>query len=266
MVGTGFAYMVETSPHKLRTFLRSEFDILSSSIDILDIGGCDVVVNLAGMTNRMMIDSKSEASAEICNSVFPQMLARKCSALEIPLIHLSTDCVFSGKVGPHTEKTEPDATDPYGISKIRGECPEESMVVRTSIIGPEQKNFNSLFCWFLRQKNSCNGYVNHLWNGVTSIQLAKILIKIIEKDQIKNGVFHVHSNDVSKFELLNLMKATFNKKIEINPVEDTKDKDMRLRSLKPSTQLLKDIPPLCEQITELNRFADSQGKWKLNGE
>ena len=183
MVGTGFAHMVETSPHRLRAFPRSEFDILSNSIDTLNLDGCDVVVNLAGMTNRMMINSKSEASGDICNSVFPQILARKCSLLKIPLIHLSTDCVFSGGIGPHTENATPDATDPYGVSKIKGECPELSMVVRTSIIGPEQKNFNSLFCWFLSQKNTCDGFVNHLWNGVTNIQFAKKLSKIIKEEK-----------------------------------------------------------------------------------
>lgn len=266
MVGTGFARMVEISPHKLRTFLRSEFDILSNSVDMLNLDGCDVVINLAGMTNRMMINSKTEASGDICNGVFPQMLARRCAALKIPLIHLSTDCVFSGRIGLHAENATPDATDPYGVSKIKGECPEETMVVRTSIIGPEQKNFNSLLCWFLSQKNTCDGFVNHLWNGMTNIQFAKILIQIIESDQIKNGVYHVHSDDVSKFELLNLMKVAFNKTIQINPVEDINEKDMRLRSLKPLTGLEIDIPPLCEQITELVQFADNQGRWKLISE
>ena len=69
MVGTGFARMVEISPHKLRTFLRSEFDILINSVDMLNLDGCDVVINLAGMTNRMMINSKTEASGDICNGV-----------------------------------------------------------------------------------------------------------------------------------------------------------------------------------------------------
>jgi len=266
MVGTAFAHMVEVSPHKLRAFHRSKFDILTNSVDTLNLDGCDVVINLAGMTNRMMIDPKTEASGDVCNGKFPQMLARRCSALKIPLIHLSTDCVFSGRVGCHAENAIPDATDPYGVSKIKGECPEESMVVRTSIIGPEQKKFNSLFCWFLSQKNTCNGFVNHLWNGVTNIQFAKILIQIIESNQIKNGIHHVHSNDVSKFELLNLIKAAFNKEIQINPIEDIKEKDMRLRSLKPLTKLEIGIPPLDEQITELVQFADTQGKWKLSSE
>ena len=101
---------------------------------------------------------------------------------------------------------------------------------------------------------------------MTNIQFAKILIQVIESDQIKNGVYHVHSDDVSKFELLNLMKVAFNKTIQINPVEDINEKDMRLRSLKPLTGLEIDIPPLCEQITELVQFADNQGRWKLISE
>ena len=101
---------------------------------------------------------------------------------------------------------------------------------------------------------------------MTNIQFAKILIQIIESDQIKNGVYHLHSNDVSKFELLSLIKAAFKKEIIINPVQDTKEKDMRLRSVNPLTKFEIGIPPLCEQITELVQFADTQGKWKLSGE
>ena len=77
MVGTGFARMVEISPHKLRTFLRSEFDILSNSVDMLNLDGCDVVINLAGMTNRMMINSKTEARTKLTDKLWqPQQITR----------------------------------------------------------------------------------------------------------------------------------------------------------------------------------------------
>ena len=148
------------------------------------------------------------------NSLFPHELANLCTNLKIKLIHISTDCWTD--------------LDVYGRSKRAGELNyPEHLTIRTSIIGPELKSDGSgLFHWFMSQKGEANGFANHYWDGVTTLELAKRIKFIIESRPELNNTLDLRTKQkVNKFELLNNIKDVFNKNIIINKKEtETIDK------------------------------------------
>ena len=147
------------------------------------------------------------------NSIFPHLLSESCNETFTKLIHITTDCVFSGTTGPYNESSRHDCLDEYGKSKSLGE-PTDSMVLRTSIIGEEVYNKVSLIEWAKSMKDGeVNGYTNHYWNGVTTKEYAEACHNIIKKNLYEQGLFHVFSpKPVSKFELLQII----NNKFELN--------------------------------------------------
>ncbi len=156
------------------------------------------------------------------NAIFPRILADVCDDLYSSLIHITTDCVFSGTTGKYTENSFHDPLDDYGKSKSLGEpifC--GCMVLRTSIIGPEWNgNKRSPVEWFLSKKGEeVNGFTNHFGNGITTLQLAKYVDKIIKDDLYENGIFHIFSHDINKQELLSLMDYIWHLDIKVNPIE-----------------------------------------------
>jgi dTDP-4-dehydrorhamnose reductase len=152
----------------------------------------DCVVNAAGMINRRLAEGANEADAWLVNGLFPRLLADHCEARGVRAIHVSTDCVFDGTAGPYVETDPPTATDLYGRSKAWGE-PRNCLVIRTSIFGPELRNFYLLLSWFLAQSDECRGFTNHLWNGMTTLQLARCIETILEKGLHENRVQHLFS-------------------------------------------------------------------------
>jgi dTDP-4-dehydrorhamnose reductase len=150
------------------------------------------------------------------------------------VIHISTDCVFDGKEGPYDETRQHNALDEYGKSKSLGE-PSDCMVLRTSIIGPEVPGKKkSLFEWVRAQKNgTVPGFINHFWNGLTTLELSNAIIKIIEYNYYSNGVFHLHSEDVTKANLVKSISDAFGFNVTIIPTEAPSICDRRLRSVKP---------------------------------
>lgn len=215
----------------------------------------EYVVNAAGLINRRMDDLTALWAV---NAVFPQALAALCLASGSQLIHISTDCVFDGKTGLHTEDDAPNATDPYGLSKALGENAAAMMVLRTSIIGPEDKNFYSLLCWVLAQEQPITGYEDHLWNGVTTIELARVISGIIEQKKFKTGIHNVHGEDISKADLIAMILDVFGKKTLLIRGKGPYPSDKRLRSVRDGF----DIAPLRAQIETLARLADDKGKWR----
>lgn len=137
-------------------------------------------------------------------------------------IHIATDCVFSGmsNKGEYYEDTARDASDVYGMSKSFGDT-NQSLTLRTSIIGPEAVNHRSLISWFIKQAkrdpSKIQGYTNHLWNGITTKQLAKVLHTIvgIEVDRPNCGIRHVFSNVISKHQMLESFRDTLGLDFEI---------------------------------------------------
>ena len=155
------------------------------------------------------------------NSYLPLMIERVSDEIGSKLIHISTDCVFSGnKKSPYVENDNKDGNSLYAITKSLGELiGKNSLTIRTSIIGPELKsNGKGLFHWFMNQSGSINGFTKMLWSGVTTLELSKAIKWSIEHD-IK-GIYHVTNNKtINKNELLLLFKVYTKKTIDIIPVE-----------------------------------------------
>jgi len=183
------------------------------------------------------------------NSIFPHKLSRYCQQKNIKLVHITTDCVFSGKLGKYDEQSPHDCEDDYGKSKSLGE-PNNCMVLRTSIIGEEVHKNASLIEWVKNNKGgNINGFVNHTWNGITTKHYAEICNQIIEKELYDNGLFHLHSNDVTKLELLHLIDDRFDLNITINPTK-TPIVDRTLRSQKTLINKV-NIKTIQQQVREL---------------
>ena len=137
------------------------------------------------------------------------------------LIHISTDCVFSGRKGNYREGDVPDAEDLYGRTKLLGEVSDEGcLTIRTSMIGRELETSNGLIEWFLSQEDkTISGYKKSVFSGFTTNALAEIIAGIITKNPELHGVWHVASEPISKFELLSLVKQVYGLNIRIEPDE-----------------------------------------------
>lgn len=177
----------------------------------------DIIVNCVGVLIKGSREHPDNAI--MINAYFPHLLKKLADQVGAKLIHISTDCVFSGKRGNYTEEDFRDADDVYGRSKALGEVVnDKDLTLRTSIIGPELKeNGEGLFHWFMNQSGKINGYTNAIWGGVTTLELAKAIDKSIDTKlvglvQLSNG------KGISKYDLLNIIKTIWSKKeIEICP-------------------------------------------------
>jgi len=221
----------------------------------------DYVINCIGAI-KPTFDAADEPTIPIyVNAIFPHQLARwgelaGCKKhvdgkRRSKIIHITTDCVYDGlDAGQYTESSAHNARDLYGKSKSLGE-PTNCMVLRTSIIGPEKKTKKSLLEWVRSQDGKeINGFTNHLWNGVTTLQLAKSIRKIIEDDLYEDGTFHIHSNEVNKFELVSMIIEALSIDVTVNKFEAPVAVDRTLDTEKGLNYKL-EIPPLKEQIEEL---------------
>jgi dTDP-4-dehydrorhamnose reductase len=202
----------------------------------------DVVINCVG-TIKPMVDSLGDLNAIQVNSVFPRILANVCEKMKVKMIHPTTDCVFTGFRGQYTENDIHDISDVYGRSKSLGE-PNNCTVIRSLIEWVKSNKNNSVF-----------GFTNHIWNGVTCLQLAKICKQIIDKELFWVGVRHVFSNSLNKLELVSTISDVYDLNIEVNPKETPIKCD---RSLSSSSEFYKifNIPSLREQIKEMKEFSE----------
>jgi len=160
-------------------------------------------------------------NAIFLNSYMPHRLTRLADKINAKLIHISTDCVFSGdKKKPYVETDEKDGRGIYAKTKGLGEViSDKHLTLRTSVVGPElKKDGEELFHWFINQSGEVPGYTKSVWSGVTTIELAKAVKWSIESDI--TGLYHVTNNSsISKYELLKLFQKHTKKDIDIKPVE-----------------------------------------------
>lgn len=180
---------------------------------------CEWVINAIGK-----IKQKCESPAELLltNGILPHHLNSRLHPHQ-RLVHASSDCVFSGKRGSYGLNDERDAEDAYGLSKILAEgiaCDARGVVIRTSIIGPELGTGSGLMGWFLGQTNEVDGFTNHRWNGITTLEWAKLCLEVIcgEHSQSGNVLQPGVEPAVSKYELLRLIANTWDHHINIVPV------------------------------------------------
>lgn len=225
---------------------REMFDAKNPEFSILE--GFDYVINCIGIIKPYM-------NLNICeniyiNSIFPRKLADWCKNNSVKLIHITTDCVYSGKDGNYSETSFHDCIDEYGKSKSLGE-PLNCMVIRTSIIGEEKFHNASLISWIKSMKSkTVNGFVNHLWNGITTNHYAELCQQIIDKNLYEEGTFHIFSNIVNKAQLIEMINEKFNLNIKIEKIEDKNSIDRTLCSKKNLVNKL-NIKSLTQQIQEL---------------
>jgi len=226
-----------------------KFDILTNDIENLFEDRCDYYINCAGSIKQKI--SEENKDDILVNAVFPWQLADMCEKFGSRLIHITTDCVFSGQKGKYTEEDVHDCLDFYGKTKSLGE-PTNAMVIRTSIIGEELSGKVSLIEWAKSNAGkNVRGFVNHFWNGVTTLQYAKICQNIVENDYYQKGKFHVFSpEDVTKHDLLEIVSNKFDLNLEIQSYRTPMDVDRTLRSNNRLVEKLK-IPSIDAQVEEL---------------
>ena len=182
-------------------------------------GGFDSVINAIGLLNQTA--DKYKADAVYLNSYLPHILADITKDIDTNVIHMSTDCVFSGAKGNYTEKSFRDGETFYDRTKALGELDDDkNITLRNSIIGPDiNENGIGLFNWFMKQSGTINGYSKAMWTGLTTLQLAKVM-EAAAKTKATGLYNMVHSKNISKADLLKLFNKYFrNNEIVINEIE-----------------------------------------------
>lgn len=179
-----------------------------------------VIVNCAGVTLRSK-EALDKNSAISINALLPHRLADWCSRGGARLIHFSTVCVYDGKKGAYTEDDAPDARDLYGVTKALGDVSAPfALTLRSSFIGREIFAGTELLEWFLTQKGkTIKGFRKAVFTGLTTNRLAGLVGDLIESHPGLNGLYHVSSEAVSKYDLLLMMKDAYKLDVEIVPEE-----------------------------------------------
>jgi dTDP-4-dehydrorhamnose reductase len=246
-------------------FLKSKYDVIpltradygdqATSVSIIDflkdkVSVKDVIINCIGAIKQK--DYSITESINL-NSVIPLHLSILKQMFDCNIIHITTDCVFDGQSGWYNELSIANAKDVYGITKYNGEYTNLT-IIRTSIIGEENKGKLSLIEWVKSNKNSSiNGYINHIWNGVTCLELCREIDKIINKGILWNGVKHYYtSQHITKYSLVKIINDVYKLNNEVIPVESEQPINRALQSIHYGTRIIK---PYKQQIEELFNYS-----------
>ncbi|NTU50097.1 MAG: SDR family oxidoreductase, partial [Desulfobulbaceae bacterium] len=150
--------------------------------------------------------------------IFPHRLSKLCALVGARLIHISTDCVFSGKKGMYSEEDFPDANDLYGRTKLLGEVDyPNALTLRTSMIGHEITGSKSLISWFLAQKGPVKGYRRAVFSGLPTVEIARVILDFVLPNAELHGVYHLSAAPIDKYDLLSRVAMVYGKSIEIVP-------------------------------------------------
>jgi dTDP-4-dehydrorhamnose reductase len=190
---------------------------LSRVLDLVVEERPGFVVNAAGIVKQREAAADPVESIQV-NGLFPHQLADACRQAEARLIQISTDCVFSGLRGNYREKDIPDPVDLYGRTKLVGEVSGPGcLTIRTSMIGLELANFSSLIEWFLHQQRPVSGFRQARWNGLTTIELARLIDRLVKDHPDLTGVWHVSGQTLSKYDLLATLTVMLGRDVELVP-------------------------------------------------
>lgn len=224
MAGHTISMYFKEAGHDVTAFSRSKVEYCNNiNGDIRDFenlkkiineGQYDAVINAIGILNQKAEDNKS--TAVLLNSYLPHFLSDTTKDMKTKIIHMSTDCVFSGKTGGYSETSFRDGETFYDRSKALGELENnKNLTFRNSIIGPDMSEKGiGLFNWFMKQEGQINGFTKAIWTGVTTLTLAKAMEQALKENV--TGLYNLVNNEIiSKYELLKL----FNKYMKDNEIE-----------------------------------------------
>lgn len=244
MVGSMMAQYLTDQKHNVVSSFRRDFDPFRDELPKLD--SYDYVINCIGLIKQKSSDTNLLFAL---NGKFPHSLAREHDKI----LHISSDCVFNGNLSPqqsYATNSIKDAIDDYGHSKAAGE-PTNTMVLRTSVIGPSKDNFG-LFEWFRHtEQNPVKGFANHWWSGITTLELAKIVNKIILENLYKHGIYQISNDKISKYELLLMINSIFDLHKNIQRCDDSKSVN---RSLHHDILSLE----IKDQLIDLKKWLDNE--------
>lgn len=213
----------------------------------------DVVINCIGLVKQIKDSNQALASIPI-NSLLPHRLNALCAICGGRLIHISTDCVFSGQKGNYEESDVPDSTDMYGKTKLLGEVLDGNAVtLRTSIIGTELFTKRSLVNWFLSQSGSVSGYQKAIFSGLPTVELACVIRDIVLTNTSLQGLYHVAADAIDKCSLLKLIASEYDKDIEVSP-DNTVVIDRSLSAKRFEKDTGYQAPPWPELIRRMHTF------------
>ncbi len=204
---------------KARIFFGIDAENMNHLLRVFSEVRPEVVINCIGVVKQLSA-SEDPLSAIPINALLPHRLAHLANTREARVIHVSTDCVFSGSKGAYTEKDLPDATDLYGRSKLIGEIDyPNAITLRTSLIGHELYGARSLISWFLSQQGAVKGFNRAVFSGLPTVEMARVIEAHVLPNPELSGLYHLSSYPISKFDLLTLVAKIYEKKIDIVPDE-----------------------------------------------
>jgi dTDP-4-dehydrorhamnose reductase len=208
---------------------RSENERVFPGVDVRDIDRVaevlaafqpQAVANAVGIVKQRPESGDPLPALEV-NAVFPHRLARLCTEAGARLVHFSTDCVFSGRKGDYRETDIPDPVDTYGRTKLLGELAAPYLTLRTSIIGLEQGRRQGLVEWFLASRGRVQGYRRVLYSGLTTLEMARLVDRLLVEHPDLAGLFHVASAPIDKFTLLSRLARELDREdVRIEPVDE----------------------------------------------
>lgn len=215
---------------------------------VIEDGNFDVVINAIGILNQDAENHKAKAA--FLNGYLPHFLAEVTKEMKTRIIHMSTDCVFSGKCGGYTEDSTPDGGTFYDRSKALGELiDDKNLTLRNSIVGPDMNpNGIGLLNWFMAQNAPINGFTGAMWTGMTTLQLAKIMEKAALCGAA--GLYNmVPDRNISKYDLLKLFNRYLRgDAVEIRPYDAfTADKTL----IRTRFDFVEIVPDYETQVAEM---------------
>lgn len=256
-----FTRRTNTYANSVVAFTKNELDAnwpvstITNKLSLFDLRENDYIINCIGVL-KPEIPKCSPQEVYNANTVLPYILGRLAETTDCNVIHFGSDCVYSGDKGPYSEKDIPDADDIYARSKMI--IPSNITTITTSIIGPEYKHSRHLVSWVLNSNKPIPGYVNCLWNGVTSWWLAHYVADICTSGKIWKGNQHIYSNPVTKYELIKMIASEYKKDVVVVPTHGKEISgsiingklDRTLTSLHPRV----DAPDLQTQISKMAKY------------
>ena len=193
-----------------------------SAYELIERVNPDLVINAVGIVKHLA-DAESAIPSITVNSLWPHVLADACAQNGARMVHVSTDCVFSGSRGMYTEDDVPDAFDLYGRSKLVGEVTdrENAVTIRTSIIGWQATGSNGLMAWFASHRNErLRGFTKAVFSGLTTRVLTQVIRDVIMPNPTLSGLWHVSAEPIDKYTLLTSAAEHLGWGVSITPSEE----------------------------------------------